>query len=390
MFHYSLDLLPLLGLVLFFGLFVPTLFKWFHLPFATSLIWTGFILGPQMLNWVSSNDSLRLLGFIGAHFLMLLAGFESSRYTQWILQKKGLHLLFFSGFLPALVGFSISHFFAYNWTTSFFVGTLFLTSSLLITFSTLEKTSNLSTHFVELIKPLVSYLDLFGSLMAFVIFKSIEPHHRFSLPILLGLLVTFVILLRLFLPDLIHYFLHKFSSPSEPEAPLRLVISVLLMVLFIFSFLDVPSIIAAYLVGYSLSQVPKIDDIREKLKTIGHGFFIPIFLFLVGLDLDFSFLKSFSHPPAAFLVLVFGALLSKILFGYWGAQLVGLDQRPSWIYSLLTSTRLTVALSISYTAYQAKIIDEIIYSSFITITAISTFLLPPLVMWIHKGVKATS
>tara|TARA_Y100001935_G_scaffold255528_1_gene269188 strand:- start:351 stop:1520 length:1170 start_codon:yes stop_codon:yes gene_type:complete len=387
---YSTEILPILGLVLFFGLLVPSLFKWFHLPFATSLIWAGFLAGPNAFDYVAPNETLRMLAFVGANFLMLLAGFESPDYRSQVFNKRGLILFSFSGIFPAIIGFLIPINLNYDLSASLFVGAMFLTSSILISSSTAEQLGEGNPDFEKVVRSIAGLLDLFGAMIAFLIFKNIEPHHRFSLPILLGLLVSLVVVLRLFLPEVISYFFQRFSERKEHEGRLRLILAVLLLVTFVFSMLDVPSIISSFLIGYCLTSIPDIDDVRDKLRTIGYGFFVPIFLFLVGLDLDFSFVHEIKSANVVFLGIVLAALLSKVLFGTLGARLVGFNKRESLLFGMLSSTRLTVAVSVGYIAFQLKVIDSLIYTSLISITAIGTLIMPALTVMLHKFQKGDS
>ncbi len=377
-------MLPILGLVLFFGLLVPSLFKWFHLPFATSLIWAGFIVGPNAFNYVSPNETLRMFAFVGANFLMLLAGFESPDYRARVFNKKGVLLLIFSGLIPSLIGYLISSSIGYPIPTSLFVAAMFLTSSILISFSTIEQLVGGNEEFEKVVKSNVAFLDLLGAFLAFLIFKNIEPHYRFSLPILLGLLVSLVVVLRLFLPEVVTYFFQKFSEKKEHEGRLRLIIAILLMVTFLFSMLDVPSIISSFLVGYCLSSIVSIEDIRDKLRTIGYGFFVPIFLFSVGLDLNFEFINELKSANLIFIGIVLSAILAKIIFGIIGSRITGFNWRESLSFGLLSSIRLTVTISVGYIAFQMKIIDSLLYTSLISITAISTLVMPPLTVFINK------
>lgn len=191
-------------------------------------------------------------------------------------------------------------------------------------------------------------------------------------------------MLRLFLSEIISYLFQKFTLTYGHESRLRLIIAILLAITFVFSILDVPSIIASFLIGYVLSSVPNINDIKEKLNTIGHGFFIPIFLFIIGLELDFSFIKEFTSANFFFLILVSSAIIAKICFGTLGSLLIGISAKDSLTLGLLSTTRLTVTASVGYIAFQMGIIDELIYTSLISLTAISSLVMPPLTVFIHR------
>lgn len=169
--QYSTEILPILGIILFFGLLIPSLFKWFHLPIATSLILAGLIAGPGGLNYVPPNETLKMFAFVGANFLMLLAGFESPAFRSEIVNKKGFVLIFFSSLLPATIGLALTRYFDYSWPTSLFVAAMFLTSSILITFSTLDQMNLYNVRIEKTIKSLVASQDLTGALISFVILK---------------------------------------------------------------------------------------------------------------------------------------------------------------------------------------------------------------------------
>jgi hypothetical protein len=140
----------------------------------------------------------------------------------------------------------------------------------------------------RLLKRAAVVQDLAASVAAFLLFRTLAPNPRFPLPILAGLVFSSVVLLRMFLPEVVTFFFARFEERGgdEHESRLRLVIALFLLVIFAYSLLDVHPIVAAFLVGFSLAEVPSAPLIRERLDTMGYGLFIPIFLFILGLDTD--------------------------------------------------------------------------------------------------------
>jgi len=100
-----------LAIVLFFGLVVPEFFKKFQLPFATSLVILGSILGKNGFNYIEINASIELFGFLGAAFLMLMAGLEAKTEHLTNLKEKIISMSVLNSVLPFITGFFIAYFF---------------------------------------------------------------------------------------------------------------------------------------------------------------------------------------------------------------------------------------------------------------------------------------
>lgn len=69
------NILLVLGVIFFFGLIVPQFFKKIQLSFAASVIIIGSVLGPHGFDYIQPDDTMKLFGFLGETFHMLLAGF---------------------------------------------------------------------------------------------------------------------------------------------------------------------------------------------------------------------------------------------------------------------------------------------------------------------------
>lgn len=372
--------LAILGVVLFFGLLLPQLLKPLHLPFATSLILVGSILGPNGLDFVSPDESLVLFGFLGAMFQMLLAGSEARTLGAGPHRGEIAKLTLLNGVMPAAVGIAIARAFDYGWTSSLFVGIVFLSSSILFAFSMLESVGLHRTESGRLIKRVVILEDLGASVLAFLLFQTLQPHHRFPLPILAGLLLASVIILRMFLPEIVAFFFRRFEEQGgEHEARLRLIVALLLLVIFAFSTLDVHPVISAFLVGFALAEIPELIQLRDRLESLGYGLFIPVFLFVIGIETDLGVLWRFDPSNALAVAIVTGAVATKLIGGLAGAKWAGLDTRDATAVSICSTAKLAVPLSATYAARDLGILDQDLFSA-IAITAVATSMLAPLVL----------
>jgi Kef-type K+ transport system membrane component KefB len=179
--------LAVLGVVLFFGLLLPQVLRPLHLPFATSLILVGSLLGPHGLGYVDRDDSLVLFGFLGATFQMLLAGTETRTVGLHVPGGDAAKLVLLTGLLPAATGVAIARSFDFAWMPSLFLGIVFFSSSLMLVFDMVTAGGIASSRTGRLVKGVVVIEDLGASLLAFVLFQTLAPHQRFPLPILVGL-----------------------------------------------------------------------------------------------------------------------------------------------------------------------------------------------------------
>ena len=383
----SENILLVLGVIFFFGLIIPQFFKRLHLSFATSLIIVGAIMGPFGAGYVEIDETMRIFGFLGATFIMLLAGFETETLQ---IRRAGRPLLIeglVSGILPFATGLTIAKTFGYSWTTSVFVGILFLSSSILLVFSHIQSLKLQDTKLGNTIESIVALQDLASAFLFFLVFKYLDPHHRFPLPVLLGLLISSVVILRMFVPEIVRYFFKIFDrTGDEYESKTRLLLALLFFIILIYAMLDVEPIIAAFLVGFILSEIPETEAANEKIGALGYAFFIPIYFFIVGLEFDWSLILELNIGNYLIMTIVAGALLSKLLAGWISGRMGKYNNRESLLIGILTSNKLTIAISGAYVGLQFQIIDAALYTGIITVSVLST-LFSPLVILLLKPKK---
>jgi len=376
------DFLAILGVLLFFGLLLPRLLRPLHLPFATSLILVGSIMGPNGVGWVRPEPGLELFGFLGATFHMLLAGIEAKSIGIRPRDTATARILAVNALLPAATGIAIARALGYGWIPALFMGTIFLSSSIMLVFGVVTALDLGRTTAAKLLKRVAVLEDLAASILAFVLFQTLAPHARFPLPILGGLLLSSVILLRMFLPEVVAFLMTKLDegpSASDREARLRLVIAIMLMVIFAYSAFDVHPVIAAFLVGFALAEVPQAAALRERLEIIGHAIFIPVFLFMVGVGTDLRVLGRVETQEMFAFAVLGGAIGSKLLSGFLGALWAGLERREAAFIGVASTLKLAVPLSATYAARDLGLIDARIFSA-IVIVSVATSMIGPLVL----------
>jgi Kef-type K+ transport system membrane component KefB/Trk K+ transport system NAD-binding subunit len=142
--------------------------------------------------------------------------------------------------------------------------------------------------------------------------------------------------------------------------------------------LGIELILGAFLAGAIANLVSRstVEETTEKLDPIGYGFFIPIFFFMVGAELDIGMI--FESPEAmllipellilAYLVKMLPALLLKSRFG-WRNSIAG---------GFLLSSRLSLIIAAAAIALEVGAISPVVEAD-IVIVAVATSTISPLV-----------
>lgn len=78
------------------------------------------------------------------------------------------------------------------------------------------------------------------------------------------------------------------------------------------------SVIGAFFAGIAVSQTKVKEEVYHNVEALGYAVFIPVFFVSVGLEVDFS---DFSEQLLFISILTLVAILTKLLGGYFGAQI---------------------------------------------------------------------
>lgn len=230
----------------------------------------------------------------------------------------------YAGLLPAAVGVLLALLFGYGLAQAAFLGATLMSASILLTFAMADH-HDLGEELERRAKALSVTLDLASAFAVFTLLKLVDPHGRFPLPILLGLVVVSVAALRMYVPELSEFAFSRMErTPSRgQERHVRFTLALMMLVIFAFSALDVPAFLAAFLVGFALAPVGAVPALKEKLHLVGNALFIPVFLFAVGLDTDLGVLLRWEWGNLLVNLLVIGAIAARLVGSYAGGRRLG-------------------------------------------------------------------
>ncbi len=363
--------------ILMFGLIIPDLFKKAKLSFFTSLILIGSILGPFGLSIVQLDATIEFFGFLGAAFLMLMAGLEVKLEHLEKVGKKILFMAALNGIIPFIIGYSVMTLLGYNFTTALLIGVIFISSSVAVVIGAMKSTKFFDSDVGKTIVSMVVIEDIFSLLLLAMFLQGTSPVTSFPLPVYFIILVASVYYLKKFLPVIANRFFKHVERQKDPyEMELRFILVVLMVVLLYFAGLGVHPIVAAFVVGLILSDIIKTDEIHKKLHTIGYGLFVPVFFFIVGMDLDLSLIVSFEFTNIVMISIILASLASKFVSGYVAGRLTGMSKRNSSVLGIATTPQLTTTLAVVYAAATLDLLDETIISAIIVLAIVTTVIAP--------------
>jgi len=370
------------------GLIVPELFRKLRVPLVTSIILVGSFLGPHGLNYVRHDNIIGFFGFLGMTFLMLMAGLETDLSKLKQLRYKVFFMASLNGMVPFVIGLSITRAFGYPWTSSILIGIIFISSSIAIIYPSLKSAGLFKKNVGQIILAAILIADIVSLVFLSLTLQSIAPITKLPLPIYFIVLTLSVFLLFLFLPRITKYIIkEKFPAKAYYEKQLRFVIVIVIAILAFFSVLGVHPILAAFIAGLALSEVARSGRIYEKFYTIGYGIFVPIFFFVVGMEMDLTIFRAFDIKNIIIITIILGLISSKFFSGYVAGRLIKLSKKDSAVFGTASIIQLTTTLAVVYAASSIGLLDSTLVTSIIMLSIITTILGPILLRLMIKTPK---
>jgi len=374
--------LIILLLILGIGLFITEVFKNFRLPLITLIIIAGAIFGPHGLSYIQLDDTIGFFGFLGMSFLLLMAGLKTDIKQMSKNRKKIFKMALLNGTIPFLFGLIATKVFGYSWLSSVMIGIVFISSSVAIIAPSLEASKSFDKDFLQLVLASIMATDIFSLIILGLIFQNVEPITTIPLPQYYMILLMSIAGLFYLIPRLYSSFFKRILRKENYESQMRFTITIMMGMLLYFSVLGVHPILASFLTGMALSEVVQKDKsgiLFTKIHTLGYGLFIPVFFFIIGMEMDIGLFRHFDITNILMIILIIGLPVTKYFSGYLAGRLVRLSKLKSHLFGAITIPQLTTTLAVTYTASSLGILDNTLTTTIILISIVSTIVGPVLV-----------
>lgn len=377
-----------LFLVVLLALVIPILMARFQIsnvPTAVAEIIVGIIMGSSGFNLVSATHDLTFLSNLGVILLMFLSGMEinfdlltrknnpkgKSQSGKTVDPLKTAVTAFISivvtavvlAFVLKLVGL---------FSEVMLAAIILMTVALGVVIATLKEKDILGRPIGQTIL-LTAVMGEVIPLMLLTIYASINGGNEEQLWLIILLFIAAIFLLRRFKQP---YLWFAKVTKATTQLDIQLAFFLIFALVTVAESVGAENILGAFLAGMVMKLLEPSESTKDKLTSIGYGFFIPIFFIMTGIGLNLRSL--FAHPASLMLlpVLVIFLFLAKV-----PVVLVYMKyfcKRNAFAGGFLTATTITIVLPTLQVARKLHAITSTQSDAFI-LAAVIVCILSPIV-----------
>jgi Kef-type K+ transport system membrane component KefB len=310
------------------------------------LLGFGVLFGPQMLDWITVNDTLNTFNELGLGMLFFLAGFELEAHavqgrsgklavSGWLTSLALAFVLTWGlweiGFVKDLPGIAIA-------LTSTALGTL-----LPVIRDRGLLHSQFGTYFMG-----AGALGEFGPILAIALLLSSHSMLFTLVTLVVFGFVTWLIWRspgRL-MTEQVSAIVERGHQTSSQTA-VRWTVVLLLFLLGLAAWFGLDAVLGAFVAGVILRRYAPPgagNKLAPKIEAIGFGFFIPLFFVVSGAKLD---IDSIAQNPGRLVVFFVLLLVVRGLPQYFLYRFALPETRERWQFTLYVATALPILVAIT-------------------------------------------
>lgn len=265
----------------------------------------------------------------------------------------------------------------YDLTAALVVGIIFVSSSIAVVIPTLDVRGILHTKLGQSVVATTVLQDIASLVLLSLLLQTVRPVTEVPLyvfyPVLLGVLVA----LRLLIPKLREWLIRVASdAPALFQLEFRATFLLLIGTVLAFELLGLHPIVAGFFSGLVLADSITSKVLKDKIKTISYGIFIPTFFVVVGLQTDISSLIGMHSAIPIILLVIASLVVAKYASGYIAARAAKFDPTAAKLFAATSLPQLSTTLATAFVAFNLGIIDQILLTSLVLLS-VTTVLLSP-------------
>ncbi|MDK8260833.1 monovalent cation:proton antiporter family protein [Lactobacillus delbrueckii] len=387
-----------LFLTVFLALVIPIVMARLRVttvPTAVAEIIVGILMGKSCLNLITQTSQLTFLSNLGVIVLMFLSGMEidfdllsPKKHTRAQKSESGKQVkpmvvaaFAFGGVAVASVLLALGMKALGLFNDVALASIIFMTVALGVVIATLKEKEILGRPIGQTIL-LTAVMGEVIPLLLLTIYSTANGGDARKLWLIILLFVAAIILLRRFKRP---YLWFAKVTKATTQLDVRLAFFLIFALVTVAEQVGAENILGAFLAGVVMKLLEPTQATKDKLTSIGYGFFIPIFFIRTGVNLNLKLL--FANPQALMLlpVLVICFFLAKlpVTLTYMRA----FNKRNAFAGGFLTATTITIVLPTLQVARKLNAITATQSSAFILAAVIvciacpivfnSTFALTP-------------
>ncbi len=344
-------------------------------------VFGGILAGP-VLHLVKPDLLLEQIAGIGVILFFFIVGLS----TKFDDIKKDVYagsiLAILGSAFSGLAGFLVGYIFTNDFNIGLILGIAFLSTSSAIAIRALVDRGEFHSKSGKMLVMINMADDVIGivalSLLTMYIAQNIQIWQTALL--FFGILGFFFFILT-FGSRFINGFLSLFQKMHDEQILLSVPIAIMLIFVYFSENIILAGVTGAFLVGMVMSKSQVTEPvIIPKIKTMGYGFFIPLFFAYSAIVFDIvSLYQSFW----LIIALVISGILAKILGSGFFSRFYNFKKRDQWLIGVGMVPRGEYGIIIGQIALGAVIITAQVYTALIA-AIIITIVLTPILMRLIK------
>jgi Kef-type K+ transport system membrane component KefB len=355
-------------------LLAPIVFKKFRIPGIVGLIISGMIIGPHGMNLVAFGESIKLLSTAGMLYLMFLAGIELN--SRDLLRNRNKSIVFgaLTFFIPLIFGFIVAHFLlSYGFLASLLIASMFSTHTL-VAYPIASRLGIIKSESVTITIGATIITDT--AVLVLLAFISSASHG--SLDFMFWIQMIFLISAFSFIiiwgvPKISVWFFKHMEGESGSQY--IFVLAILFLSGLLAKIAGIEPIIGAFLAGLAMNRfIPPTSALMNRISFIGNNLFIPIFLFSVGLMVDFSVFSNGFGALIFGLTMVIVAVSSKFISALIIQLIYKYTNIERQVMFGLSVSHAAAIIAVVIVGYNLKLVGLDVLNGAIMIILISCFL----------------
>ena len=377
-----------LFLVVLLALVIPIFMARFQIstvPTAVAEIIVGIIIGSSGFNLIISTHDLTFLSNLGVTLLMFLSGMEidfdilqrkdsskSKSHAGKTVNPIKIAVTAFGGIMVMAVVLAFALRAMGLFSEVMLAAIILMTVALGVVIATLKEKDILNRPIGQTVL-LTAVLGEVIPLLLLTIYASINGGNAEQLWLIILLFLAAIFLLRRFKQPYVWF---ANVTKATTQLDIRLAFFLIFALVTVAQTVGAENILGAFLAGMVMKLLEPSEATKDKLTSIGYGFFIPIFFIMTGVGLNLRSL--FGKPSSLMLlpVLVIFLLIAKlpVVLTYMRY----FQKRNAFTGGFLTATTITIVLPTLQVARKLHAITSTQSDAFI-LAAVIVCILSPIV-----------
>jgi Kef-type K+ transport system membrane component KefB len=378
----TLEIIIQVLIVLAAAVLTGEVFEQARLPSVAGELLSGIVLGPTVLDLISTNDQIQAVSSLALFFVVFLIGFEMNTDSLRKRLKHGMVVSLTSFILPLMAVFAAMLFlFPFGRVPDLVAALAITVPSISIISVLVMQYRMLETQAGGIILSSVAISDI----IAFIVLVAVSTPliNTISVIAYTALFVVAFVATDLLLsrqPRAFRRFLERAGGLVRREdMSYAVLILIGLLIAAIFQAIGLSYILGAFFAGLIVKEGligrKAFQEVSATFARLNRAFFIPLFFGSAGLEADLV-ASGYRYLPDLAVIVVITLVLSILVTNYAGRSILRLKRDEAKRVAVTLGGRGAVGIVIASVALGSGVIDGLNYALIVVATLVISIIVP--------------